>query len=432
VTLAATAAAVTIYTLVVLPVLGVLALDYEALVSNLVLDWDWGESEPSFLGPDHAWIPLGRFLVRFGPAPWFCVVVVMLVHRLTRVPLPRILARPGSRTLVIGLVLLPQVAACLPLGQAATVWCMVEAHAWIEWYGNVDEVMATLQQIAPLWSVTLALSSVMLLRLVWKQRREGARGPWRSTVLWGWRLAALPVGAVLLTGGPLLGLHAGRVATVSGTGRQLFEERCGSCHERALSLYYVKTPAEWERTMATQVEVEGVSLTAEERQQLTSFLLGTRSFSDAWMFRTRCQRCHLFDHRAWESRERVDWQRITERIAVGSPYYYRRDVSRQIVDHLEGRRFRESTVTAAERERLAQTSRCATCHTLSHRAEHYRDASGQVLFDLVERMSDKSARPVPPERIPDVARAYGALISDEERLRQLLPHDAPPAVGSTR
>ncbi len=410
----------------------ILALDFEALIINLSQDYSPMQAAPWFASRD--WVPAGKLLLWLGPLPTTLLVGARVGYRLLRKPLDGAnpLARlPGrARVLLMMLALLPLVAACFPFVLALSVWVSVEAYAWIQWYRHVDPAMAYIREVVPL----AAMPGALLLSwwAVSRALRPGEVTPWRARPGWrkaltvGGALAALPVLAAFGAVGTVAALHGSRVAAAPG--RAIFEEQCGGCHDLALSLYYIKTPAEWRRTVETQVKEEGVPLTREQQDDVHAFLSGMRSFSDGWTFRTRCQRCHRSTS-GWEDRTREDWASIVERVARYSPYYYRPDVRGQLLSHLsrthtdsEGRLGQERAAYKSFRE---VGERCGSCHALSIEKERYEEAGLGKIQALVRRMSGKMAHALTVEEQQALAITYRALLRDPKLMSRLFPHDRP-------
>ncbi len=404
----------------------VLALDLEALVFNLSQDWAPGYPPPWWARRD--WLAAGQAVLTLGAAPLWCLGVAALLQRVAGrwVAPSRLTTAHMSSRLRGGIALLcilPFAAFCLPAGLALSVWVCVEAFVWIQWYGNVDPAMEWIRTWVPLSFPPVALmAGIALARWALPGPKKGRR--WLRRL--GWGIALLPTAAVLLPLGLVAGLHGSRAAAAPGRGE--FVEHCGDCHELGLTLYYVKTPAEWERTMRVQVEVEGVALEPDEREELTAFVLGMRSFPDRWTFRTRCQRCHGLGTRSWDHRTEQEWGRIVDRIARTSPYYYRPDVKAQIVGHLGTA---HGTASATVPEGVAELDRvCGACHPVGHAAERIREAGGERA--VVRRMSTKMAEPLPLADQDRLTDEYAALLADPEGMARWLPHDTPAADGWIR
>ena len=424
-------AALLTYLLLAYRITAVLALEYEAMVVNLAQDWAPGYPPPWWARRD--WIPLGRLALQAGAAPLWCLLVARALQRMSRrwapaSPLHVSAFAPRTRGLAALLCGLPLVAFCGPFALALALWISVEAFAWIQWYGNIEPALEWIRTRVPMAvaPATLVAGVALLRRGLTPAAGAPRRLRWLRRAAWATVL--LPAVAVLLPALVVAGPRALRAA--SAPGRVVFEQRCGGCHDRALTLYYVKTPAEWERTVAVQVDVEGVSLGAGEREDLNAFLRGVRSYPDRWVFRTRCQRCHGLDTRAWEDRTGEEWGRIVDRHARTSPYYYRPDVRAQLVAHLDRTHGSESATvpdSVAEIDRL-----CSGCHPVAHGAERFADRDPAEIRALVARMGTKMAQPPDAETEARVAREWAALIADPQRMGSALPHDLPVVDGRLR
>jgi len=413
-----------------------LALDFETLVINLAGDWDLISPKNWYVNLD--WIPAGKFLILFGALPLFLVITAGFGYRLiarfrpVKNPFADLPARARTR---LALLLLPPFAAfCVPFSLAFSVWLSVETFWWIQWYERIEPTMSWLRTFAP-WSVGLgtALLGIWALRFSLPKTKNPPGGPFLLRV--GVRLACtVPVVLILAAFAPsaILGaVHASRLATVPGRG--VFEAKCGSCHDLVLSLYYIKTPIEWRRTIDTQINVEKVKLTPKEKEDVIKFLVGMRSFSDEWTFRTRCRRCHVTSYRKWEKRPPEDWAAIAKRHANWSPYYYRPDVRNQIADHLGRTRSRPDATLGLDAKTYAEFQEvgraCSACHSISIEAERYRGAGEADVRRMIERMSGKTARPMSESEIEKSAASYLELISDPLRFDHLFPHDRPVLEG---
>ena len=421
--------AVLSYVLVAHRFTAVLSLDLEALVYNLSQDWAPGFPPPWWARRD--WLPAGQLALLLGAAPLWCVTLTALLQRLSRR-----WARPARLDLaglparvrwgILALCVLPFAAFCAPAGLALSVWISVEAFAWIQWYGNVDPALEWTRNWVPVAFPPAAIvGGTALACWALAGEDEAPRGRrWLRRLAWA--AVGIPAAAILVPLGLVGGLHGSRAAAAPG--RQVFEQRCGGCHELGLTLYYVKTPAEWERTVRVQVEVEGVALEPDERDELGAFLRGMRSFPDRWTFRTRCQRCHGLSTGSWDDRTSEEWGRIVDRIARTSPYYYRPDVKAQIVGHLGAT---HGSAVATVPEGVDEVDRrCGACHPVAHGAERILGTDGAET--VIRRMSTKMARPLEPHAQRRLADEYTALIADPEQMGRWLPHDAPAEDGWIR
>jgi cytochrome c553 len=412
----------------------VLAMDVEALIENLVRDWttDYDQApyaRTDFIGPF-------RIAVRFGPVPLLLITVAGTLYRLTAGeegshPLSRLSAR--GKILVTVLSLGPFAAAAFPLGLGLSMWTAVELYWWLEWYGDMDPTMAWIHQYAP-WLLLPGIVTAGIAGLVFalsespdpvleKQRRRSRTRRLLRV------LAAVPL--AVLTAASLFGAaHASRVSNV---GAEVHAEWCGRCHERALPLYYIKTPDAWERTVATHVDIERVELTPQERARLLQFLTSNRSFSDHWTFRTRCQGCHGSTWRAWEPRSADDWQGIVKRMGWWSPYFYRADVGAQITRFVAEAGLVEESgglldLSPAEATKVRDVvTYCGFCHSVTYQAERYAREDPAEVRRMVVRMNDKIhlGLQMDDATLERITADYVELIQDLDRWDRLVPHDRP-------
>jgi cytochrome c553 len=405
-----------VVSLFVFRLLRIFALDFETLIANVARD--------SFRFA--VWIPLGRSLIVYGPLPLTILTISASGYRLlgrrlnAGNPLDRI-STPLRRALKI-LSYLLFLAAAAPLSAAFGVWLSVEAFAWIQWYENIRPIITEILLVTPMIAgPALALLGLGALILVVGQKADKTSRT--KKVLRN----ALGVAMVLflLIFAALGTLHGSRVALTPGV--FLFEKSCNTCHSRSRPLYFVKTPAEWERTVKKMRNQEGAELDDSDERAIVGFLSGMRSYSDRWTFASRCLRCHGFSGMGWEDRRPEEWKAIVARVSRHSPYYYRGDVQDQIVAHLVATRSDEETtlgLPAEQYERFSTLGRtCNRCHSISRSADRYRDANPAEMLELVRRMSQKSGgdRIAPKESF--FASTYTELMAQEGLFETMFPHD---------
>ena len=408
------------YALVLLNLLPALALDVEALIINRF---------PDHLQRDAAvfWC---RLALRVGSIPLAVPVLLRLV--LWAVPRAgsweRLLGRvPLALKLLWGVLLLAIHAAfCVPLAVALSVWLSVEAAWWIQWYQNIPPMMGQIFD----YSVFVALPGMWALAplvLLFQLSRPptGKAGVAR----WALRgLAALWLLVALAALGPcLLGGGAHALQVVTAPGRSILESTCDGCHARTRPLYFIKTPAEWRRTVTRMKEFEKAPLSSDDKEDVLAYLGGMRSFSDAWTFRTRCQRCHVTSYLGWDDRDPKDWAAIVDRVARWSPYYYKQDVRDQIKAHLAATRAEQGSTLGLDRATYQRSWKvgkiCSSCHSISRSSKRYRGKDLETIRRLVSDMRHKMVTRFDRGQIKSVAAAYKALLDDPELLSRLFPHD---------
>ena len=412
-------AGIMLYVLALHGGLRLMALDLEALLLN--------EADALPARVDSASLLAGRLLLEWGAAPVFVIAVAGLIFRIrTRLGGPEnplsSLSR-ATRATLFTLVMALFVAFCVPFTAALSVSIQVEVFWWLEWHDSIQPTMERIAEELLAWVLpgTITLAAAAL----WFALGSGEAGPRpgviRRALRWGGTLVA--VGLVLVASVPLLvGLvHASRAMGAPGVA--ILEDTCGRCHQRVRPLYFVKTPAEWRRTVTRMRELERAPLSEAQQEEVLALLGGMRSFSDEWTFRTRCQRCHGLATSDFEPRSGAEWRAITERLARWSPYYYRPDIRDQVVAQLTGE-LGADTPMLAEHPGAEQVGRsCGACHSISRNAQRVRAMDPAGVQSLVRRMITKmAAAPDSPEAL---ANTYRELIANPRRFDRLFPHDRP-------
>jgi hypothetical protein len=408
------------YAVAVLNLLPALALDIEALIINRY---------PDHVHRDTA-VFWARLVLLYGSLP-LCLPVLA---RAALWAMPQFGTWPGLLTrtpwplrLLWAVILICLHAIfCTPLAVALSVWLSVESYWWIQWHQNIAPILEDVLSysvwvaLPALWALVLPLLFLQLSRMRPMKRavlRWAARG--LATL---WLLAILASLSPALVGG---GVHA---AGLTGTpGRGILEQTCNGCHRRTRPLYFIKTPAEWRRTVTRMKEFEKAPIDDDEKEDVLAFLGGMRSYSDSWTFRTRCQRCHVSDYRGWTERDPGDWAALVDRMGRWSPYYYKKDVRDQIAAHLTATRSEEGATLGLERGQYDRywkvARRCDSCHALSRASEQYSDRDEEAFIRLVSDMRLKMHEPFPASEIPSVARTYRELIQQPKLRKMLFPHD---------
>ena len=408
-----------VYWLAFLPLLRVLALEFETVVTNL--------HQLSLISL--AWLPWGRALVLAGATPLLVALTARLFYRLGRrwlkLPHPALRLKPRLRWALSAAILGPFWAACAPLAVALSVWITVEAFWWIEWHAAIPETIKTTLIFGPaLMGPLLALLGLRLLPVALPRTGAGATapGPLRR---WALRLATLLLVLALIPFAAVSGVRAARVVTAPSSA--VFEHKCGLCHFRSRPLYFAKTPVEWRRTLDRMKQLEKAPISEAEQADVLAFLMGVRSYPDSWTFRTRCQRCHVTGAGDWKDRPAEEWAAVVKRIAAYSPYYYRMDVRDQVVRHLIATHSSPDATLSLEAEqyrRLRQLDRvCGACHAVSREAARYKDSDPATLDKLLQRMEQKLPAPLEPAKLKAIKRTYTEVLADETLRKLAFPHD---------
>jgi mono/diheme cytochrome c family protein len=433
---AACVAAATVFA-VLLPAALVWSLDLEALVYNTYLDWttDYGQRWYARL----RWIPGLRAALVGGLGCYGAILLYAALFRFLSLAAGQTqfepFETPGWRRAALILGGLSGLVALFPLTLALALSAAVEVYPWIEWHRTVDPLMELIHGPGT-WLLLPSLALAGFLLLKWSTAHEGS--PWRRPLSLqrpARLLIVLPL-MILLTPAavisPVAATRAAR-AVPELDGLEVFARECAACHERALPLYFVKSPSEWSETVRTHREVEGVQLSEAEAEQLQSFLEGMRSFDDSWTFRTRCQNCHGTSWRQWEPRSEDEWRAIGARLARWSPYFYNEPTLQQITRHLVTQKGEENNSRGLEPQLLerlqAVYNECDDCHSVSYEAARYLDASSSELRSMLERMGQKLAEPYTQQELDQLVDDYSELISSPARFDQLFPHDRPEDSG---
>ena len=244
-------------------------------------------------------------------------------------------------------------------------------YVWYEEYWHAAHEIQRWVTLAPL-PFSLIATTVGLrwlaARAVARWRPGGARGALRIGV-WSVRgvLAAVALPSGLALAGALLlpalafgpGYHTTR-------GKRLQRTSCSHCHSPYRPFHFFRPPEQWDRTIHRMRTLEGAPVDEAQGEKIARYLSSRCSYTDAWMFRAKCLRCH--DHEALEAAPRTagEWRVIVERAARMSPYAYRQDWLDQVVRYSAA----ELAVPAAEAspghaDRLVFEQRCGACHYLS-------------------------------------------------------------------
>jgi hypothetical protein len=428
--------AVLLHHLVVGRLLPVLALDVEGLVYNLYLDWTTDEVQRWFARAD--WTGAMGALIRWGPVPVSLLGFVALGYRVAEAwqpgsdPLPSLPARVRWG---LGIACVLALGASLPpLSLALAMWLAVESYAWIEWYSQVEPLVEWLTlDGAPLIAACVLGFGLLVTLMALGPRRSAWRHPLRVRGVGSLGRVAIAL-AVLAPAVALavpFGVHASRVDGLR-SGRAVWGERCGGCHERALPLYFVKAEAEWPVTVATHRNIEGVALDDAEAAALTDFLQGMRSFGDAWTFRARCQSCHGSTWKRWEERTEEDWGLVVRRLGLWSPYFYNGAVQEQLVRFLAQTKGTDAQdFGVANYGEYADTiAFCDDCHSVYYEAERYAELDRDAVHAMVERMNDKVAKPASDAELQRHTDRYRELLADPALFDRLAPHDLPEPTGA--
>lgn len=308
-----------------------------------------------------------------------------------------------------------------------TVGTITEAWPWQLWgepyLELAREMLATalpyiyyLVLVAGFWAVG------WLLKPPPEQRRLPARlaigGP-RALV----GLAAIAATLVL---SPALAINSVRlVRNWPPRTDHVLRENCATCHSPYRPQHYIKSRDMWRRTVRRMVERNGAPVDDATAERAIRWLQDYRSFSDGWMFRAKCERCHHRTHLLETPRTAEEWTWIIERVGWLNTFAFREEQRRQLERYTaEALSAQPPAEGTPEREaldaRIELQRSCNPCHSISLVLE---EGALDDVRAMLERMSYKNPDLVPPDRIDALIEIVEGLPDDEETLSELFPHD---------
>jgi hypothetical protein len=402
-----------------------LALEFQALADSLRTVVYEGPFVPD------AWIPWGRWFLRLGALPLLALAVTAGLLRAARaarldagIPGDLPASARGALALAAGL---PFLAFVPPFSLALASWLLVETLPWVQWYDHLERLAEPLVwATAPVLALgTFAGGALVLAASLRAPAGASPRSRGLRRVL---GIAAL-AGLLLLAAAPVsvLALHGARALPAAGNVGTL-ERRCSSCHSPTAPLFYVKSPDEWRHFLETTC-FPRAGLHGEEPEEILSFVTATRSFSDAWVFRTRCQRCHAMSAIGWRDRLPADWEGLVARVARDSPFLVDRAAQAQIVRHLSRERSDVPGDLELATRKAAAVAACTGCHFFSRHSEAWADATQEQALELARRMNGRMVHPLSEEALRSAAEVWRAAVRDPSGLKDLVPHDRPARQG---
>jgi hypothetical protein len=335
------------------------------------------------------------------------------------------------KALLAALTLAPFAAFAVAFALALCVWMAVEVVPWLQWFDSVAQITEAviLKAGPPLLGALLLAGALAVYGLLCSPRlRATSPDRWSRRralrlLVWG------PLVVALILGGLLPFLHAARLVPVLGADASL-TRWCSSCHAATAPLFFVRSPDDWRRSLEATC-FPRAAVPEADRDEIVAFLSGMRSFPDSWVFRTRCQRCHVASAFTWDDRHPDDWASIVQRVARYSPYYYNEAVQEQVVRHLATTSGSDDTGAPdadGARRRLAVRS-CTPCHFFSRNAEAHQSVSEPDAYALVQRMNERMFVPLSASDLRDVAAVWRDVVRSPDKLRALVPHDRPVLEG---
>lgn len=302
--------------------------------------------------------------------------------------------------------------------------------AWFVWYEAYWHFAADLQR----WA-TLAPLPFAFVATFWAVRRlatcgvrawrpGGARGPlragiWSARVLLG--AVALPSGLALAAAILLPAMAFGPGYYTTG-GKRLQRASCSHCHSPYRPFHFFRPPEQWDRTVHRMRTLEGAPIDEEEQARIVRYLSSRCSYTDAWMFRAKCLRCHDRDQLEATPRSAEEWEAIADRAARLSPYAYRQDWLDQVKRHAAAELAvsMDQTPLGAETEgKLTFERHCGACHYLDGAAA---PPTGEV-EGVVRTMAAKVPDRMSSQEVDAVVRYLREHRPEPADLNSAFPHD---------
>ena len=349
-------------------------------------------------------------------------------------PPPRVLSRLRAlpwwlRVLLwVGLSVGTFYGPCVRLATMLSIGTITEAYPWMLWGEGYLELARNLYTIArPVLLGAVTICTTWLLFVLLFPRSRTPRPALHRLLRWLPRAAA---GLVALVAFSILALpltvNSVRAArTFPPRTSAVVLENCGHCHSPYRPQHFVRTAAQWRRTVTRMRERNGAPVNDQQAEEVIAWLSDYRGFSDAWMFRAKCLRCHGEHHLRETPRTAEEWAFVVDRLAWVSTFGYRVDHREQIERHLADDLSIDPPAPgtpearALEDRLLLQTS-CNPCHSISLVLE--KGALDEPRA-MVERMSYKDPTLVKEEDIDRIVEALEALPTTEAGFWRLFPHD---------
>lgn len=345
--------------------------------------------------------------------------------------LTRVHAWPTPARLLLRLALTAAlVRPAMVLGNWLAIGTITEAWPWFLWG---EDYLHLAEQFFFRWRPALIGALVVvswwgLGKLL--MPRAPRPGPLWKRVLRG--LVRLPMALVVLgAAGALAGPAAVNsvrfVRTFPPRTNAVVMENCGHCHSPYRPQHFVRTEAAWRRTVQRMRERNGADKYVDEQtaEEVIRWLSDYRGFSDGWMFRAKCLRCHGEHHLREQERTAEEWAWVVERVAWLSPFAFREDQREQLRRHLATDLSAPAPApgtpeAAALADRMKLQDSCNPCHSISLVLE---DGALDDTEAMVRRMSSKDPSLVPPDEIDEYVRIIDGLPRDRAGLGRLFPHD---------
>jgi hypothetical protein len=328
----------------------------------------------------------------------------------------------------IGLSVAAFYGPCLRLSTMLSIGTITEAYPWLLWGEAYLELARNFYTVArPILLVAVTICTSWLLYAFFFPHSQTPRPLWKRAILYLPRAAlgllALASFAVVVLPLSINSVRAAR--TFPPRTNAVVLDNCGHCHSPYRPQHFVRTETQWRRTVKRMRERNGAPVNDQQAEKVIQWLKDYRGYSDAWMFRAKCLRCHGEHHLREADRTAEEWAWIVDRLGWVSTFGYRQDQRQQIKDHLAAELSIDppdpnTPEGEALADRLLLQESCNPCHSIALILE---DGAMDDPRAMVERMSYKDPTLVDPEDIDRIVDALEALPTDEDAFWDLFPHD---------
>ncbi len=337
---------------------------------------------------------------------------------------PRGWPAPLRSLLGLGCLVLLSGTGFVRLAHWMTIGAVTEVFPWVLW----AEPYLQLAEFAwgrGRWATWVALVVVSAVWMRWLlfPRTPGTRST--AAILVGLTTSSLLIAALtwLIPLGAIAGVRVAR-AWPPRTDR-ILQENCGHCHSPFRPQHYIRSEEAWRRTVTRMRERNGAPVNDAAAEEVIAWLADYRGFSDAWLFRAKCLRCHGEHHLMQRPRTEEEWSWIVDRLGWLSPFAYRQNEKAAIKRHLAANLAAPPPPPGtAEHERwrvrvdLAEA--CNPCHSIGLILE---DGALDDPVELVRRMRDKAPHLISDDAVDDLATALEQLPQEPAGWRREFPHD---------
>jgi len=311
----------------------------------------------------------------------------------------------------------------------ATIVCR-EIFPWFVWYEQYLYLAGRIMGEA-IW---LPIPFLFIITFYLVRRLLGCFvGSWRKPAKPAWYKKIIPAIVILaavasaVVSAPMFLINAVYfVRTGPGFERGLQREKCSVCHSPYRPYHFIKAPESWRVTVTRMRNLEGAEVSEQEAEKIIGYLQRKLSFSDAWLFRAKCLRCHNQKQITATARTAEEWELIVQRMSRVSPYAFRNEWSRQLNRHTAANLAVEpppadSPEGTAKQNKILFERKCGACHELGLALTS--EATGEDAVALVERMAAKAPAVIAQNHVAPLAETLATLLRERGSLITLFPHD---------